>query len=126
MDHELLAPPDCVFDPQTRECTFCHQPYTGRAPIERVRRNCPAQSRPQDPGKVATTYRDAARERWTEQLHRPLDQVLAAIDRLAAEDLLPICGCPDTIQAALTDLLTPGWWRKQWAEYMEHGDLGGR
>jgi hypothetical protein len=47
-------------------------------------------------------------------LHRPLDEVLAAIDRLADVGLLPICGCPDTIQAALTDLLTPGRWREQW------------
>jgi hypothetical protein len=49
-------------------------------------------------------------------LHRPLDEVLAAIDRLATAGLLPVCGCPDTIQAALTDLLTPGRWRKEWGE----------
>jgi hypothetical protein len=77
-------------------------------------RSTPRVATPAEP--VRATYQLAARERWTEELHRPLDQVLGQIDRLAAAGLLPLCGCPDTIQAVLTDLLTPGRWRKQWGE----------
>jgi hypothetical protein len=71
---------------------------------------------PPDPRAVSRRYQEAARERWTEEIHRPLDQVLASIDRLTAAGLLPACGCPDTVQAVLTDLLTPGRWRKEWGD----------
>jgi hypothetical protein len=102
-------------------CTRCHESVRWSSPD--LKRRCPAAGPaqpPMTPEQVASqardAYREATRERWTEELHRSLDQVLGQIDRLAAAGLLPLCGCPDTLQALLTDLLTPGRWRAVWGD----------
>jgi hypothetical protein len=54
----------------------------------------------------------AVRERWRDSPDiRTMDEIAALVDRYC-----PTCGCPDTVEAYVTDLLYRDRHRKEWDE----------